>query len=85
MVTNQEDIQTSKYVQLFFIDLFSSQGITEGREEKLQAIPTLVTEDMNSLLTTPISEEEVCIACFSMKPSKAPGPDGFSPCFFQQI
>ncbi|KAL6176158.1 hypothetical protein ACLB2K_052793 [Fragaria x ananassa] len=43
-----------------------------------------VTMDMNQELLAPYSDEEVRQALFQMHPSKAPGPDGMSPFFFQK-
>jgi hypothetical protein len=37
------------------------------------------------LLTSEFSEEEIKEAILSMKPNKAPGPDGFPAEFYQQF
>lgn len=42
----------------------------------------VITEEMNqNLIKAPIAEE-IKQAMFSIHPDKAPGPDGFSACFF---
>lgn len=39
--------------------------------------------EINTTLTVIPSNEEIRDALFSIHPDKAPGPDGFSACFFQ--
>lgn len=45
----------------------------------------VVTQDMNSYIDTPFSKEEIKKALFDFHPSKAPGPDGFTVLFFQNV
>lgn len=51
--------------------------------EMVVFLPRIISEDMNALLTKEFSEEEIHSALMQMHPSKAPGPDGFSPRFYQ--
>lgn len=51
----------------------------------LQSVQPKVTNSMNVGLIAPFTMEEVKVALFQMHPSKAPGPDGMSPYFFQNI
>jgi hypothetical protein len=44
-----------------------------------------VSSQENMLLTSEFSEEEIKEAILSMKPNKAPGPDGFPAEFYQQF
>ncbi|KAM5578651.1 hypothetical protein ABKV19_008793 [Rosa sericea] len=44
-----------------------------------------VSTAMNADLTAPYSDSEIKKALFQMHPSKSPGPDGMSPCFFQKF
>ena len=44
-----------------------------------------VSDEENSLLTAPYSEEEVIKAVFLMEHNKAPGPDGFPSEFYQNF
>jgi hypothetical protein len=43
-----------------------------------------VTQEMNNVLTSRFLPEEVYNALSQMQPLKAPGPDGFGVCFYQQ-
>jgi hypothetical protein len=45
---------------------------------------TQVTEEENTILTAPFSEQEVKAAIFQMKHNKAPGSDGFPAKFYQK-
>ena len=44
-----------------------------------------MTEEMAQSLVQPYTEEEVRTTLFQMHPSKALGPDGMSPFFFQKF
>ena len=46
------------------------------------ALKPCVTPEMNEKLTLLPSPAEIKVACFSIHPDKAPGPDGFSASFF---
>lgn len=48
-------------------------------------IPQVISADMNEALVQDIIVEEVWQALKQMHPSKAPGPDGFSPGFYQRF
>ncbi|CAA7055147.1 unnamed protein product [Microthlaspi erraticum] len=66
----------------FYQELFTSQG-GESQEAIREALEPCITEEINEKLIATPTWEEVRAACFSIHPGKAPGPDGFSACFFQ--
>ena len=70
----------------YFQDLFtSSQPEDEEIGLVLEAVDQQVTDDINSTLMEPYTGDEVRRALFQMHPSKALGPDGMSPFFFQKF
>jgi len=66
----------------YFQHLFTSQA---GDLETIinEAISPCISETTNQNLILMPSEEEIKSACFAIHPDKAPGPNGFSACFFQ--
>lgn len=50
----------------------------------LQSICPVVTEDMNIRLTLLVTEDKIRNSLFSIGPSRAPGPDGFTAKFYQE-
>lgn len=47
----------------------------------LPLIPKLITEEQNHFLNSPVSEEEIKVALFHLKPYGALGPDGYPQAF----
>ena len=69
--------------QVYFEQLFSANaGI---HESVLNLMSQCVSMDDNIMLTSPITEEELCQALFQMQPDKSLGPDGFNPAFYQRF
>ena len=54
-------------------------------EAVLASVDRVVTGDMINDLVRPYTAEEVRMALVQMHPSKAPGPDGMTPFFFQKF
>ena len=52
-------------------------------EEMVSDIPSLISPEEKIRLESPILEEEVIKAIWSLHPDKAPGPDGFPICFYR--
>jgi hypothetical protein len=48
-----------------------------------EVIPNLITNEINAMLTTLPSIQEVKAAAFSLNKDNTPGPDGFGAFFFQ--
>jgi len=66
-----------------FQNLFTTANPV-GIEEVISGVQNLVTPEMNAGLSRVFTEEEIDIALSQMHPLKAPGPDGFGVCFYQQ-
>ncbi|CAL9005492.1 unnamed protein product, partial [Prunus brigantina] len=67
----------------YFTHLFTSSASgSEG--EIIDAVESRVTPDMNNLLLTDYCDAEIQEAIFQMYSTKAPGPDGMPPIFFQK-
>lgn len=81
-VTKKEELMA--LVREYYINLFRSDGC-EVTERVLRSIPKKVTETMNRELTKSFTKDEVKKALQQMHPTKAPGPDGMTPFFFQKF
>ena len=53
-------------------------------DASLNAVAPRVSQEMNGELMGTFREEEIRAALNQMHPTKAPGPDGMSPIFFQK-
>ncbi|GAU39501.1 hypothetical protein TSUD_68650 [Trifolium subterraneum] len=65
----------------YFTNLFQQQN--GERNSVINAVKTCITPEDNNALTAPFSFAEFREAIFSMEADKCPGPDGFSPSFYQ--
>lgn len=78
---NQENVES--IILEYFKGIFKS-GQPSNFEASLNAINQKVSPEMNESLTAEFRVEEVWRALKQMHPTKALGPDGMSPIFFQQ-
>ncbi|EPS64876.1 hypothetical protein M569_09903, partial [Genlisea aurea] len=70
---------------VYFSGLFSlSHPSQESILSSTRAITSRLSEAMRDRLSAPFTSEEIWPALKSMKALSAPGPDGFSPVFFQR-
>ena len=65
------------------MSLFCFSSVLQDSSLIEEAIPNLVTDNINSMLTMLPSMEEIRNAVFNMNKEGAPGPDGFGAIFFQ--
>ena len=54
-------------------------------KECLDAIESMVTDDMQKFLSTEFTAKEVKVALFQMGPTKAPRPNGMNALFYQKF
>ena len=80
--TNEEKIAT--IAEEYYKQLFTYSNSLD-MEEVIDSMDKEVTKDMAQDLIHPYTADEVKAALFQMHPSKAPGPNGMSPIFFQKF
>lgn len=68
----------------FFMDLFASNGVSDA-SHILNGINPCISADMNQQLTAQFTRDEVLMALKLIRPSKAPGFNGFPQLFFNDI
>ncbi|CAA7012943.1 unnamed protein product [Microthlaspi erraticum] len=80
-----EEDQMIKVISNYFQTLFTSKPVPANLKRQIieAAIEPVISDEMNQLLISDPSEQEIKEAMFSIHPDKAPGPDGFSASFFQ--
>ena len=83
VIKGQAAISTE--VRVFFESLYNDEEYVsqEYMEEMVRDIPALISPKEILQLESPISEEEVKKAIWTLHPDKAPGPDGLPICFYR--
>ncbi|CAA7040441.1 unnamed protein product [Microthlaspi erraticum] len=78
-----EESEIATIISEYYNDLFTT--IEEPRRKNIvdQTLSPCISQEENLKLIELPSTEEIKEALFSIHPDKAPGPDGFSACFFQ--
>ena len=63
----------------FFENIYNNEEDVsqENMEEMIRDIPSLISPEDSQFLETPISEDEIKKAIWTLSLDKAPGPDGF--------
>ncbi|KAA3471353.1 reverse transcriptase [Gossypium australe] len=78
-----DNLQINEVASHYFQNLFSTTG--EGDSTYLlEGISTTISSEINSVLLSVYSREEIQKALKGMGPTKAPSFDGFPPLFFQK-
>lgn len=79
---DEEDLE--HIVLKYYGDMFSSSH-PSCIPDVISVLPRVISAEMNGELVREVSADEVWSALKHMHPSKAPGPDGFSPRFYQHF
>ena len=77
-----EEEQISQVICNYYSTLFTATNL-DSSPTVAKALKPCVSRDQNEKLRAIPSAQEIKEATFAIHPDKAPGPDGFSACFFQ--
>ncbi|KAA3465450.1 reverse transcriptase [Gossypium australe] len=78
-----EDTELQEAAKNYFEKLFSSEGVADPKRV-LEGIDSSISPEMNEVLNSPFTADEIIVALKGMGPLKAPGSDGFPALFFQK-
>jgi hypothetical protein len=67
----------------YYKELFTA-GDVRWVEDSVQAVEWKVSPEMNQKLLADFTIEKISSVLYQMSPLKAPGPDGFPACFYQE-
>ena len=82
-VWHDDQETTEKLILDYFKSIYNSNQATSF-DESLDAVEERMTPEMNEELQKEFKAVEVLNALKQMHPTKAPGPDGMSPIFYQK-
>ena len=84
--TKKGDKEIAGVACKYFENLFTSTPTTEAvYADIFQGFQTKITSEINDDLTRTVTIEEIRDSVFSIGPTKAPGPDGFTGDFYQRF
>ncbi|KAM1555078.1 hypothetical protein PS1_007619 [Malus domestica] len=81
-VWQENEPELRSIVISYFSDLFRSDRPSQF-EIPENGLDSRVSPEDNLGLTAPVTEEEIIVAAYQIPPTRAPGPDGFTGCFYQ--
>ena len=80
-----EDAEDIADVAIEYFDNLFVAGTYDQIDECLKTVTCKVTLDMQQILTSDFIADEMKVVLFQMGPTKAPGPDGMNPLFYQKF
>ena len=80
-----EDMEDMEDVATGYFDNLFCASSCDQMEECIDVIPSKVTLEMQQMLSSDFTVEEVEVALFQMGPIKAPAPDGMNALFYQKF
>ncbi|XP_050125691.1 uncharacterized protein LOC126602918 [Malus sylvestris] len=79
---HEEDKEINETAIAYFAKLFQSSRPSQI-DDIVRNVEARITPEDNNVLTAPVTTAEIVLAVSQIPLSRAPGPDGFSGCFYQ--
>lgn len=84
LLINQSQI--ASHISNEFQERFiSNANCSFDYHDDFSLVSVIIYEEVNTILTSNVSDEEIKNALFDLGPDKSPDPDGFPPFFFKSI